>query len=349
MRMRTLGGTGIKVSPYCLGAMMFGAWGNPDHDDSIRIIHAALDGGINFVDTADVYSAGESEEIVGQALRGRRDDVVLATKAHGAMGEDVNMRGNSRRWIVREVENSLRRLQTDYVDLYQIHRPDPDTDIDETLSALSDLVHSGKVRAIGSSTFPAEQIVEAQWVAQARGHVRFRCEQPPYSIFVRGIERSVLPTCEKYGMGVIAWSPLAGGWLSGRYRKDTGVDMTTGRARRLPQRFDPSLPGNAAKLDAVEELIKIAADAGCSLTHLATAFVVAHPGVTSAIIGPRTMDQLTDLLAGADVTLDEEILDRIDQIVPPGVTLNVSDDGWQPPALTDPALRRRPVSGRAAS
>ncbi len=349
MRMRTLGGTGIKVSPYCLGAMMFGAWGNPDHDDSIRIIHAALDGGINFVDTADVYSAGESEEIVGQALRGRRDDVVLATKAHGAMGEDVNMRGNSRRWIVREVENSLRRLQTDYIDLYQIHRPDPDTDIDETLSALSDLVHSGKVRAIGSSTFPAEQIVEAQWVAQARGHVRFRCEQPPYSIFVRGIERSVLPACEKYGMGVIAWSPLAGGWLSGRYRKDTGVDMTTGRARRLPQRFDPSLPGNAAKLDAVEELIKIAADAGCSLTHLATAFVVAHPGVTSAIIGPRTMDQLTDLLAGADVTLDEEILDRIDQIVPPGVTLNVSDDGWQPPALTNPALRRRPVSGRAAS
>jgi aryl-alcohol dehydrogenase-like predicted oxidoreductase len=349
MRMRTLGGTGIKVSPYCLGAMMFGAWGNPDHADSIRIIHTALDGGINFVDTADVYSAGESEEIVGQALRGRRDDVVLATKAHSAMGEDVNMRGNSRRWIVREVENSLRRLQTDYIDLYQIHRPEPDTDIDETLSALSDLVHSGKVRAIGSSTFPAEQIVEAQWAAQARGHVRFRCEQPPYSIFVRGIERSVLPTCQKYGMGVIAWSPLAGGWLTGRYRKDTGVDMTTGRARRLPQRFDPSLPGNAAKLDAVEELIKIAADAGCSLTHLAMAFVVAHPGVTSAIIGPRTMDQLTDLLAGADLSLDEEILDRIDQIVPPGVTLNVSDDGWQPPALTDPALRRRPVPGRAAS
>ena len=247
MRMRTLGGTGIKVSPYCLGAMMFGAWGNPDHEESIRIIHAALDGGINFIDTADVYSAGESEEIVGQALLGRRDDVVLATKAHSPMGEDPNMRGNSRRWIVREVENSLRRLQTDYIDLYQMHRPDPDTDIDETLSALSDLVHSGKVRAIGSSTFPAEQIVEAQWVAQARGRERFRCEQPPYSIFVRGIEASVLPTCQKYGMGVIAWSPLAGGWLTGRIRKDTGVDMTTGRARRLPQRFDPSLPGNAGQ------------------------------------------------------------------------------------------------------
>ncbi len=267
--MRTLGGTGIKVSPYCLGAMMFGAWGNPDHEESIRIIHAALDAGINFVDTADVYSAGESEEIVGQALRGRRDDVVLATKAHGAMGQDVNMAGNSRRWIIREVENSLRRLQTDYIDLYQMHRPDPDTDIDETLSALSDLVHSGKVRAIGSSTFPAEQIVEAQWVADRRGYVRFRCEQPPYSMLVRGIEGAVLPACQKYGMGVIAWSPLAGGWLTGRIRQDTGVDMTRGRARRLPNRFDPALPGNQAKLAAVEELIKIAADAGCSLTHMA--------------------------------------------------------------------------------
>ncbi len=341
MRMRTLGGTGIKVSPYCLGAMMFGAWGNPDHEDSIRIIHAALDGGLNFVDTADVYSAGESEEIVGKALRGRREDVVLATKAHSPMGEDVNMRGNSRRWIVREVENSLRRLQTDYIDLYQLHRPDPDTDIDETLSALSDLIRSGKVRAIGSSTFPAELIVEAQWVAQNRNSERFRCEQPPYSIFVRGIETAVLPTCQKYGMGVIAWSPLAGGWLTGRYRQDKEIDMSTGRAQRLPLRFDPSRPGNQAKLAAVEELIKIAADAGCSLIHLALAFVTGHPGVTSAIIGPRTMDQLTDLLAGADVTLSDDILDRIDQIVPPGVTLNDADAGWQPPSLTNPAARRR--------
>jgi aryl-alcohol dehydrogenase-like predicted oxidoreductase len=348
MRMRTLGGTGIKVSPYCLGAMMFGAWGNPDHEESIRIIHAALDAGINFVDTADVYSAGESEEIVGQALRGRRDDVVLATKAHGAMGQDVNMAGNSRRWIVREVENSLRRLQTDYIDLYQMHRPDPDTDIDETLSALSDLVHSGKVRAIGSSTFPAEQIVEAQWVADRRGYVRFRCEQPPYSMLVRGIEAAVLPACQKYGMGVIAWSPLAGGWLTGRIRQDTGVDMTTGRARRLPHRFDPALPGNQAKLAAVEELIKIAADAGCSLTHMALAFVTGNPAVTSAIIGPRTMEQLTDLLAGASVTLDDDVLDRIDQIVPPGVTLNPADAGWQPSALADPASRRRPQATRSA-
>jgi aryl-alcohol dehydrogenase-like predicted oxidoreductase len=349
MRMRTLGGTGIKVSPYCLGAMMFGAWGNPDHEESIRIIHAALDGGINFVDTADVYSAGESEEIVGQALRGRRDGVVLATKAHAAMGQDPNMAGNSRRWIVREVENSLRRLQTDYIDLYQMHRPDPDTDIDETLSALSDLVHSGKVRAIGSSTFPAEQIVEAQWVADRRGYVRFRCEQPPYSMLVRGIEAAVLPACQKYGLGVIAWSPLAGGWLTGRIRQDTGVDMTTGRARRLPHRFDLALPGNQAKLAAVEELIKIAADAGCSLTHMALAFVTGNPAVTSAIIGPRTMEQLTDLLAGASVTLDDDVLDRIDQIVPPGVTLNPADAGWQPSVLADPASRRLPQATRSAS
>src|SRR6266702_4373884 len=264
---------------------------------------------------------GESEEIVGKALRGRRDDVVLATKAHSPMGQDPNMRGNSRRWIVREVENSLRRLQTDYIDLYQMHRPDPDTDIDETLSALSDLIHAGKIRAAGSSTFPAEYIVEAQWVADRRGHVRFRCEQPPYSILVRGIEAAVLPTCQQYGMGVIVWSPLAGGWLTGRYRKDADI----------------------------EELIKVAADAGCSLTHLAMAFVTVHQAVTSAIIGPRTMDQLTDLLAGASVTLDGAVLDRIDQIVPPGVNLNPADAGWQPPALTDPAARRRPQAARSVA
>ena len=349
MRFRTLGGTGIRVSSYCLGAMMFGAAGNPDHEDCVRIIHTALDGGINFIDTADVYSQGESEEIVGAALRGRRDEVVLATKAHGAMGEDINMKGNSRRWIVREVENSLRRLQTDYLDLYQIHRPDQHTDIEETLLALSDLVHSGKVRAIGSSTFPAAQIVEAQWTAQQRGYVRFRSEQPPYSIFVRGVEAEVLPTCQKYGMGVIPWSPLAGGWLTGRYRQDTGVDMTVGRAKRVPSRFDQALPGNQTKLAAVEELVKIAADAGCSLTHMAMAFVAGNPAVTSAIIGPRTMDQLTDLLAGASVTLEDDVLDRIDQIVPPGVNLNPADGGFQPPVLADAAARRRPLARRAAS
>lgn len=349
MRMRTLGGTGIKVSAYCLGAMMFGQWGNKDHDDSIAIIHAALDGGINFVDTADAYSGGECEEIVGKALRGRRDDVVLATKVHFPMGADPNARGNSRRWIIREVENSLRRLRTDYVDLYQIHRPDPDTDIEETLSALSDLVRGGKVRAIGSSTFPAEQIVEAQWVAQRRGYVRFRCEQPPYSIFARGIEAAVLPTCQRYGMGVITWSPLAAGWLTGKYRAETGIDMTGHRAARLPVRFDPSLPGNQAKLAAVEDLIKLAADAGHSLTHLALAFASANPAVTSVIIGPRTRDQLTDLLAGATVSLDDAILDQIDQIVAPGVTLNAPDAGWLSPTITDPSARRRPPGDRSAA
>jgi aryl-alcohol dehydrogenase-like predicted oxidoreductase len=349
MRMRTLGGTGIKVSAYCLGAMMFGQWGNPDHDECAAIIHAALDGGVNFVDTADAYSGGESEEIVGKALRGRRDDVVLASKVNFAMAADPNSRGNSRRWIVREVENSLRRLQTDYIDLYQIHRPDLDTDIEETLSALSDLVHSGKVRAIGSSTFPAEQIVEAQWVADRRGYVRFRCEQPPYSIFARGVETAVLPTCQRYGMGVITWSPLAAGWLTGKYRAETGVDMTGHRAARLPVRFDQSLPGNRAKLSAVEDLIKLAADAGHSLTHLALAFASANPVVTSVILGPRTMDQFTDLLAGATLALDDAVLDRIDRIVPPGVTLNAPDAGWLPPTITDPAARRRPAGERSAA
>src|SRR3979411_1777870 len=201
--------------------MMFGAWGNPNHDEGIAVIHRALDAGINFIDTADVYARGESEEIVGRALEGRRDSVVLATKVHGSMGDDPNELGNTRRWIVREVENSLRRLKTDWIDLYQIHRPEVDTAIDETLGALSDLIHAGKVRYIGSSTFPASQIVEAQWVAERRARERFVCEQPPYSILTRGIEVDVLPTCRKYGMGVIPWSPLAGGWLSGRWRKDS--------------------------------------------------------------------------------------------------------------------------------
>src|SRR5579871_509008 len=264
MELRTLGRTGIQVSPLCLGAMMFGLWGNRDHDDCIRIIHTALDAGINFIDTADVYSAGESETIVGKALVGRRDDVVLATKVHSPMGKDANQRGNSRRWIRKEVEESLRRLQTEWIDLYQIHRPDPTCDIDETLGVLSDLMHEGKVRAIGSSTFPAHEIVEAQWVAEKRGRERFLCEQPPYSIFVRGIETDVLPTCKKYGMGVIPWSPLAGGWLSGKYRR--GQDLPKeGRAALLPQRFDFSLPENSRKLDVIEQLDKVASDAGITL------------------------------------------------------------------------------------
>jgi aryl-alcohol dehydrogenase-like predicted oxidoreductase len=339
MEMRTLGRTGVKVSPLCLGAMMFGEWGNTDHDESVRIIHAALDAGINFIDTADVYSRGESEEIVGKALKGKRDNVVLATKVHGTMGDDPNEFGNSRRWIIREVENSLRRLQTEWIDLYQIHRPEADTDIDETLGALSDLVHQGKVRYIGSSTFPASQIVEAQWIAQKRGRERFVCEQPPYSMLIRTIENDVLPACRRYGMGVIPWSPLAGGWLSGRWRKGQDTPGSR-RAERLPQRYDMSLPANQRKLEATEQLAQLAEEAGISLIHMAIAFVIRHPAVTSAIIGPRTMEHLESQLGAADVELSEQVLDQIDAIVPPGSLVNPADTGWDNPDLA-PAARRR--------
>ena len=339
MERTTLGRTGIQVSRYCLGAMMFGAFGNRDHDECVRIINHALDNGINFIDTADVYSAGESEEIVAKAIKGRRDEVVLATKFVGAMGEDTNQRGASPRWIKHEVENSLRRLGTDYIDLYQAHRPDPSVDLDDTLGALSDLVHQGKVRILGSSTYPAELIVEAQWVAEKRGHRRFECEQPPYSIFARGIETAVLPTCQQYGMGVIPWSPLAGGWLTGRYRRGEAMP-NTGRAKRIPDRFDYERPENQRKLDLVEELLKVAADAGVSLTHLAHAFVLEHPAITAAIIGPRTMEQLTDVLAGADVTLGNDVLDRIDKLVPPGTNVNAADSGYYPPSHSRKVRRR---------
>jgi aryl-alcohol dehydrogenase-like predicted oxidoreductase len=320
--------------------MMFGAWGNTDHDESVRIIHRALEAGINFVDTADVYSAGESEEIVGKALKGRRDDVVLATKVHGAMGDDPNRQGNSRRWIIRACEDSLRRLGTDWIDLYQIHRPDPRCDVDETLGALTDLVRDGKVRYVGSSTFPPSEIVEAQWSAERRGHERFVTEQPPYSILVRGIETEVLPVCQRYGMGVIPWSPLAGGWLTGRFRKGQDLPVSH-RAQRIPSRYDMSLPGNQRKLDAAEALAQLADKSGMSLVHLSLAFVLSHPGVTAPIIGPRTMEQLDSQLGAADVVLDADLLDAIDEIVPPGTTLSRPDRGWEPPSMTDPSLRRR--------
>ena len=342
MKYRTLGRTGIQVSPYCLGAMMFGAMGNPDHDDSIRIIHRALDAGINFVDTADVYSQGESEEIVGKALQGRRDDVVLASKVHYPMGTDPNHGGNSRRWIVTAVENSLRRLRTDHLDLYQVHRPDPTVDVAETLSALSDLVHSGKVRAIGTSTFPASEIVEAQWASERRGLERFRTEQPPYSIVNRSIEREVLPVCQRYGMGTLVWSPLGQGLLTGRFRKGQQID--THRSGGMPRHFS-----DERKLDVVEQLIPLADKAGLPLTHLAMAFAIAHPGVTSAIIGPRTMEQLGDLLAGVDVTLDDEVLDRIDEIAPPGTDAGPNDVVSMPAAVSSPSLRRRPIAERSAA
>jgi aryl-alcohol dehydrogenase-like predicted oxidoreductase len=340
MEPRTLGHTGVKVSPLCLGAMMFGDWGERDHDTSIRIIHRALEAGINFVDTADVYSRGESEEIVGKALAGgRRDNVILATKVHGAMGDDPSERGNSRRWIMREVESSLRRLRTDWIDLYQIHRFEPDTDIDETLGALTDLIHAGKVRYVGSSTFPASEIVEAQWTAERRGRERFVCEQPPYSLLVRGVETDVLPTCRRYGMGVIPWSPLAGGWLSGRWRKGAD-DLTSRRSEMLPKRYDLSLPENQRKLDAADALARLAEEAGLSLVHMALAFVLRHPAVTAAIIGPRTMEHLDSQLGAADVQLSDDLLDRIDQIVPPGVNVNPADAGWENPALKPEGLRR---------
>jgi aryl-alcohol dehydrogenase-like predicted oxidoreductase len=339
MEHHLLGRTGVSVSKLCLGAMMFGAWGNPDHDEAIRIIHAALDAGINFIDTADVYAQGESEQIVGKALKGRRDDIILATKFHGAMGDDPNRQGSSRRWIMREVEDSLRRLGTDWIDLYQVHRPRTDTDIEETLGALTDLVHQGKVRYIGHSTFPASQIVEAQWVARERNLQRFVTEQPAYSILARAIEGDILPTCRRHGMGVLSYSPLTGGWLSGRWRKEAG-QQSSSRATRLPERFDLSQPLNQRKLDAVEDLAQLAEQAGITLIQLAIAFVLNHPGITSAIIGPRTMEQFEGQLEAADVVLDQAVLDRIDEIVAPGTTVNPVDNSFANPSLA-PAARRR--------
>jgi len=327
------------VSPLCLGAMMFGAWGNTDEADCVRIIHRALDAGINFIDTADVYSRGGSETIVGKALAGRRDDVVLATKFHGAMGEDPNQRGNSRRWIMRAVEDSLRRLGTDWIDLYQVHRPEAGTDFEETLSALSDLVRDGKVRYIGTSTFPPSQIVEAQWTAYDRQLERPVTEQPSYSILTRGVEADVLPTCLRHGIAVIPYSPLGGGWLTGGYRLGATLPVSK-RLDRVTARYDMSDPTNQRKLELTEELALLAQEAGIPLIELALAWVINHPAITAAIVGPRTMEHLESQLPAVDVALDAELLDRIDAIVPPGRTINPADDGFQNPALV-PAARRR--------
>ncbi|MFI2566400.1 aldo/keto reductase [Paenarthrobacter sp. NPDC018779] len=336
MEYRPLGRTGVRVSPLCLGAMMFGPWGNNDVADSIRIIHRALDSGINFVDTADVYSGGASEEIVGQALEGRREDVFLATKFFMPMNEDdPNQRGGSRRWIIREVENSLRRLNTDYIDLYQVHRPSPDTDVEETLGALTDLVRQGKVRYIGSSSYSGSQIVEAQWASRERNLERFVTEQPPYSILTRGIEEDVLPTVQRHGM---TYSPLAGGWLSGRWRKDSASAPTS--SARPSARFDMTKPANQRKLDVVEELAQLAEQSGLTLIELAIAFVINHPGVTAAIVGPRTMEQLESYLPAAEVRLSPDVLDRIDQLVAPGVTVNPDDNSYGAHELTPQARRR---------
>ena len=344
MRYRTLGRTGIQVSPYALGALMFATSMGNAPEDSARIIHKALDAGINFVDTADAY--GDSEDVVGKALEGRRNDVVLATKFSRPIGQDPNQQdpnqqGASRRWIVTAVENSLRRLRTEHIDLYQLHRPDHRTDIEETLSALTDLIRSGKVRAIGTSQTPASDIVEAQWVAERRGLARFHTEQPAYSILNRGIEREVLPTIQRFGMGTLVWGPLGQGLLTGRVRKNQGNDV---RRAGLFQHFN-----DERRLDAVERLIPLAAEAGLPMTHLAMAFTIAHPGVTSALIGVRTMDHLDGLLTGLDVTLTDDILDRIDEIVPPGTDVGTLDQAYQPPALANPGLRRRLLDARAAA
>ena len=343
---RPLGPTGMQVSPLCLGAMMFGAWGEKDHDTSIGIIHSALDRGLNFIDTADIYARGESEEIVGKALLGRRDDVVLATKFHGPMDVDMGetgnplYMGNSRRWVVKEVENSLRRLKTDWIDLYQVHRPDGITSDEETLTALSDLQQQGKIRAFGSSTFPAHHMVSAQWTAERRGLRRYVTEQPPYSLLTRGVEADVLPVAQQFGMGVLPWSPLNGGWLTGKYRKGEAAPDSN-RAQMMPDRFDYEKPENKAKLDAVEQLAQLADDTGITLIQLALAFVMQHPAVTAPIIGPRTMEHLDSQLAALDVTLEADVLDRIDEIVPPGRNLDPDDAGFKPEPVLKAHLRRR--------
>jgi aryl-alcohol dehydrogenase-like predicted oxidoreductase len=340
MEYRALGRSGVRLSALTLGAMSFGSMGNADHDDCVRIIHRALDAGINVIDTADVYSRGESEQIVGAALKGRRDDVVLATKSFNPMGRDPNRRGSSRRWVIRACEDSLRRLDVDHIDLYQLHRPDENTDIDDTLDALSELVRSGKVRMVGSSTFPAEALVEAQWASESRGHVRLRSEQPPYSIFVRGIERDVLPTCRRYGMGVIVWSPLNGGWLTGKYRAGEVAPEGSRFARLDRATWSMDSPGAQRKLELLPALETVAADCGTDLITLSLAFTLAHPAVTSAIVGPRTITQLESQLAAGDLRLDTATLDRIDGIVAPGETIARADIAYEPQALRHTGQRR---------
>ncbi|RLP94581.1 aldo/keto reductase [Micromonospora sp. CV4] len=339
MQYRTLGRTGVQVSSLALGAMNFGRIGQTTQDEATAIVDAALEAGINLVDTADMYGQGESEEMVGRAIAGRRDDIVLATKAGMPMGDERNQQGSSRRWLVTELDNSLRRLGVDHVDLYQIHRWDPRTSDEETLSALTDLQRAGKLRYFGSSTFPAYRIVQAEWAARENHLSRYVTEQPGYSILQRGTETHVLPVTEQYGLGVLAWSPLASGWLSGAIRE--GHEITTNRSAFMPQRFDTTIPTNRAKLDAVEQLAKVADAAGLTMIQLALGFVTAHPAVTSAIIGPRTMDHLHSQLAAADTVLTADVLDAIDAIVPPGVDLAPQEKFDTPPALLDPSLRRR--------
>ncbi|CDR17466.1 aldo/keto reductase [Streptomyces iranensis] len=339
MQYRTLGRTGVQVSSLALGAMNFGRIGRTGQGEATALVDAALEAGINLIDTADMYSAGESEEMVGKAIAGRRDGIVLATKAGMPMGDEPNHRGGSRRWLVTELDNSLRRLGVDHVDLYQIHRWDPATSDEETLSALTDLQRAGKIRYFGSSTFPAYRVVQAQWAAREHHLSRYVTEQPSYSILQRGIERDVLPVTDEYGLGVLVWSPLASGWLSGAVR--AGRSITTSRSAMMPERFDVTIPSNRARLDAVERLAKVADEAGLTMIQLALGFVTAHPAVTSALIGPRTLDHLRTQLAAADTVLSADVLDAIDAIVAPGTDLAAHEKHDTPPALLDPSLRRR--------
>ena len=333
---RTLGTTGISVGDTAIGTMMFGAWGNPDHAEAARMINRAIDAGINLVDTADVYAGGETEEIVGEAIQGRRDEVVLATKFGLPNADDPNRQGASGRWIRLALEASLRRLRTDWIDLYQLHRYDWTTGLDETLDTLSALQREGKIRAFGHSSFPAEKIVEAQWVSDRRGHARFQTEQPRYSMVNRAIENAVLPTVQRYGMGSLSYGPLASGWLSGRPLEDSN------RAKRTPHVFDTSTPENARRAEIVGRLERVAEDAGMPLPHLATAFVRAHPAITAVIIGPRTPEQLEDSIGAADIVLGDDVLDAIDAIVAPGTDVNPGDMYLTtPPSIADPRARRR--------
>ncbi|WP_433796044.1 aldo/keto reductase [Actinoplanes sp. CA-252034] len=339
MQYRSLGRTGVRVSTLALGAMNFGAMARTGQDEATAIIDAALEAGINLIDTADMYGQGESERLVGKAIAGRRDDIVLATKAALPMGEDRNRQGGSRRWLVTALDESLRRLGVDHVDLYQIHRWDPATSDEETLSALTDLQRAGKIRYFGSSTFPAYRIVQAQWAARDHHLSRYVTEQPSYSALQRGIETHVLPVTREYGMGVLVWSPLASGWLSGAIR--AGQEISTHRSGLMRQRFDLTVPANRARLDAVEQLVEVADGAGLTLIQLALGFVTAHPGVTSAIIGPRTLDHLHSQVAAADTVLSADVLDAIDAIVPPGLDLAPDEKIDTPPSLLDASQRRR--------
>jgi len=343
MEYRPLGSTGLQVSELALGTMMYGSMGNTDRTDCVRQIRTAIEAGINLIDTADVYSGGESEEIVGEAIRGHRDEIILATKFAMPSGRDQNARGGSRMWVMRAVEASLRRLDTDCIDLYQMHRPDPRCEIDETLLALDDLRRAGKIRYSGCSTFPAESIVEAHMAAAQHGYDRFRTEQPPYSIFSREIETSVLPTCRRHGMGVICWAPLAAGWLAGRYRSGEALSPDSRLGRRGST---DALTGedNEGRLHLVEQLVGVADQAGLTLPHLALRFVLEHPAVSAAIIGPRTQQQLDDLLTLPSTPLDSSILDQIDQLVAPGTNTTGERTAYSRPALSA-RQRRRPPTG----